>query len=157
MAGNKSTRWYAAIAALVVFVILAWLFGSVLTLTDAERTGLRVGLVVLGLVAAVALLWFLRPTEPAPIATREGSYDALLSLDAARTRASRRVFDRMPVVFVMGTTGSCKTSIVTHSELDLELLAGDAAADPPTPTTAANFWRNDRVVITEPSGALLAD
>ena len=157
MAGNKSTRWYAAIAALVVFIILAWLFGSVLTLTDAERTGLQVGLVVLGLIAAVALLWYLRPGEPAPAATREGGDDALLALDAARTRASRRTFDRMPVVFVMGTTGSCKTSIVTHGELDLELLAGDAAADPPTPTTAANFWRSDRVVITEPSGALLAD
>ena len=157
MAVNKSTRWYAAIAALVVFLILAWLFGSVLTLTDAERTGLRVGLVVLGLIAAVALLWYLRPGEPAPVATREGSDDALIALEAARTRATRRVFDRMPVVFVVGTTGSCKTSIVTHSELDLELLAGDAAAEPPAPTSAANFWRTDRVVITEPSGALLAD
>jgi type VI secretion system protein ImpL len=157
MPGNKSTRWYAAIAALVVFIILAWLFGSVLTLTDAERTGLRVGLIVLGLIAAVALLWYLRPTEPAPVATRDGRDDALLALEAARTRATRRVFDRMPIVFVVGTTGNCKTSIVTHSELDLELLAGDAAADPPPPTTAANFWRTDRVVITEPSGTLLAD
>ncbi|HEY4307359.1 MAG TPA: ImcF-related family protein [Gemmatimonadaceae bacterium] len=157
MARNRSTRWYAAIAALVIFIILAWLFGSVLTLTDAERTGLRVGLVVLGLIAAVALLWYLRPDAPEQPTHREGKDDALLALEAARTKTTRGAFDRMPIVFVVGTTGSCKTTIVTHSELDLELLSGDPVTDPPTPTTAANFWRNDRVVFTEASGALLAD
>ena len=157
MAVNKATRWYAALAALIVFILLAWLFGSVLTLTDGERTGLRVGLVVLGLIAAVSLLWYLRPGEPAPTAARGTTDDAQTALDAARTRATRRAFDRMPLVFVVVTKGCCKTSLAAHSELDLEQLSGDAASEPPTPTTAANFWRTDRVLITEPSGDLLAD
>ena len=61
MARSKSTRWYAALAVLLVFVLLAWLLGGVLTLTEGERVALRVGLVVLGLMAAGSLLWFLRP------------------------------------------------------------------------------------------------
>ena len=61
MARPTATRWYAALATLIVFVLLAWVLGAVLPLTEGERTVLRVGLLTLGLIAAAALLWFLRP------------------------------------------------------------------------------------------------
>ena len=57
MARSKSTRWYAALVVLLAFVLLAWLLGAVLTLTDGERVALRVGLVVLGI----------NPSSPEPI------------------------------------------------------------------------------------------
>ena len=69
MARNPQTRWIAAVAALVVFLLAAWLFGSALALTDGERTVLRVGLVVLGIVAAVALFWYLRPVDAPVVVT----------------------------------------------------------------------------------------
>ena len=79
MARSKSTRWYAALVVLLAFVLLAWLLGGVLTLTDGERVALRVGLVVLGLVAAGSLLWFLRPVdEPVDVAAGPGRDDALV-------------------------------------------------------------------------------
>jgi hypothetical protein len=70
MPRSPQTRWVAALVALLVFLLAAWLFGSAITsLSDGERTMLRVGLVVLGLLFAAALLWYLRPArglEPVP-------------------------------------------------------------------------------------------
>ena len=69
MARNPSTRWYSALVVLLVFVLLAWLLGAILPLTGGERVGLQVALLVLGLVAAGAVLWYLRPkTEPVTVA-----------------------------------------------------------------------------------------
>ena len=97
MARSKSTRWYAALAVLLAFVLLAWLLGGVLTLTEGERVALRVGLVVLGLVAAGSLLWFLRPVdEPIDTPAAPGRDDALAAVAAARARLPRGALDAKP-------------------------------------------------------------
>ena len=109
MARSKSTRWYAALAVLLAFILLAWLLGGVLTLTDGERVALRVGLIVLGLAAAGALLWFLRPVdEPAVVQAAPGRDEALAAVAAARARLPRGTFDAKPIVLVLGSQGSCK-------------------------------------------------
>ena len=158
MARPASTRWYAAIAALVVFLLLAWLLGEVLPLTPPERTVLRVGLVVLGLIAAVSLLWFLRPDAPGPRAATGGD-DALVAIRTARARLPRGVgsFDRRPLVLLVGTQGSCKSTVMVRSGLDAELLAGDVTNDAPASTAAINLWLARDAVFTEPGGRLLAD
>ncbi|MBV9879090.1 MAG: hypothetical protein JO180_01275, partial [Gemmatirosa sp.] len=155
MPRSSSTRWYAALAVLVVFVLLAWLLGAVLTLTDGERVVLRVALIALGLVAAGALLWFLRPRgEPIAVATGPDRDDALVAVATARARMPRGAFDARPVVLVAGSRGSCKTTVVTRAGLDAELLAGDAGE---APTDAANVWLAGNAVLAEPGGPVFAD
>ena len=103
MPRSPQTRWVAALVALVVFLLAAWLFGSALVLTDPERAVLRVGLVVLGLLLAAALLWYLRPAAagvPAP--PRRAHDDALGALAAARARLGRGAFGSRPGVLVAG-------------------------------------------------------
>ena len=161
MARSPQTRWIAAIAALLVFLLAAWLFGSVLTLTEAERTVLRVGLVVLGVLAAVALFWWLRPGD-IPMATPGAEKDdALSAIAAARARLPRGAFDAKPLVLLVGATGSTKTTILARSGMDAALLAGDApslgAGDVAPPTGAANVWLAGDAIVAEPAGPVFAD
>jgi len=161
MARSKSTRWYAALAVLLVFVLLAWLLGGVLTLTEGERVALRVGLVVLGLMAAGSLLWFLRPVdEPVDTPAAPGRDDALAAVAAARARLPRGAFAAKPVVLVLGSAGSCKTTVVTQSGTDAQLLAGDAPAasgGAPTATAGANLWIVRDAVLVEAGAPVLTD
>src|SRR4051812_15936164 len=161
MARSPQARWYAAIAVLLAFVLLAWLLGEVLTLTGGERTALRVGLVFLGLVAAASLLWYLRPGADAlPVAASDGKRDDIDTLvGAARARLPRGAFDAKPLVLVAGIEGSCKTTVVTRSGMDAQLLSGDATAghDAPAKTAAANLWVARDTVIAEAGGTVLAD
>jgi type VI secretion system protein ImpL len=161
MARSKSTRWYAALAVLLAFILLAWLLGGVLALTDGERVALRVGLVVLGLMAAGALLWFLRPVdEPIDIPAGPGRDDALAAVAAARARLPRGALDAKPIVLVLGSRGSCKTTVVVQSGTDPQLLAGDAPAgkgDAPPPTAGANLWIVRDAVLVEAGAPVLTD
>jgi type VI secretion system protein ImpL len=162
MARSPQARWYAAIAVLLVFLLLAWLLGEVLTLTGGERTVLRVGLLFLGLIAAAALLWYLRPGADAqPVRSADDKRDDLVTVvDAARARLPRGSFDAMPLVLVAGIEGSCKTTIVTRSGLDAQLLAGDAggsSGETPAKTESANLWIARENVLAEAGGSVLAD
>ncbi|MGQ0647146.1 MAG: type VI secretion protein IcmF/TssM N-terminal domain-containing protein, partial [Gemmatimonadaceae bacterium] len=162
MARSPSTRWYSALAALIVFVLLAWLLGAVLALTDGERVTLRVGLVALGLIAACLLLWYLRPQEEQPAAppSDKGGPDVLAAVTAARARLPRGVFNSRAMVLVLGPEGSCKTTLVSQSGLDPEILASDAGArgrDAPIPTGAGNFWLVKDAVLAEAGAAAFTD
>ncbi len=159
MARSSSTRWFAALAALIVFFLAAWLLGAVLPVGDGERVALRVGLVALGLIAAAALAWYLRPQDvPLPAAAQREGDDALTAIDTARARLPRGTFDAKAIVLVAGSTGSCKTTLVTRAGLDPELLAGDAPSDgPPGATADANLWLVRDAVLAEPGGAVFAD
>jgi type VI secretion system protein ImpL len=170
MPRSPQTRWVAAAAALFVFALAAWLLGAAFTLTAGERAVLRGGLVVLGVALAAALVWFLRPTAPVA-APRAAGDDALGALAAARARLGRGAFAVRPVVLVVGTAGSCKTTVVTRAGLDPVLLAGDAPATAPgaapPPTAAANVWlagadasggtSGGGAVLAEAGGAVFAD
>src|SRR5687768_17949514 len=161
MARSKSTRWYAVLAVLLAFVLLAWLLGGVLPLTDGERVALRVGLLVLGLIAAASLLWFLRPIdEPVAGPAKSGRDDALAAVSAARARLPRGAFDAKPIVLVLGSQGSCKTTVITNCGMDPQLLAGDATAakgEAPPSTSAANIWLVRDAVLVEVGAPVLTD
>ena len=160
MARNPSTRWYSALAVLLIFVLLAWLLGAVLTLTGGEKVALQVGLVTLGLIAAGALLWYLRPRDE-PVADPTDKRDADVSslVAAARARLPRGVFDAKPLVLVLGPEGSCKSTAVLRSGTDPELLSGDAPAgtDMPRKTALANLWLVKDAVLAEAGGPVFAD
>jgi type VI secretion system protein ImpL len=78
-------------------------------------------------------------------------------LSAARLAEGARIAN-LPVILLMGQPGSTKTSVVIHSGLDPELLAGQVYQNADVvPTRAANLWFSRHTVFAEAGGALLAD
>src|SRR5690606_9090242 len=73
--------------------------------------------------------------------------------------AKRRAkLGKLPVVLILGPSGSTKTTIVARSGLDPELLAGQVQrGDAVAPTEALNVWFAEGVVLLEAGGRMLAD
>ncbi len=153
---KPATRWIAAGVVLLLFVAAAWLLGNLLTLSTTEQWILRIGLVLLGVAAAAMLWWYLRPREaPDPNIDTSGD-DAVQTIAEARKRLARGAFDQRPLVLLLGSSSSCKTTVVTRSGLDPELLAGEATgAD--APTAAVNVWAVRAAILAEAGGGLLTD
>lgn len=149
-------RFLAAGAALVLFLVAAWISSATMTLTPTERWVLRIVLAVLGLAAAGLILWFMRPKATDDSAVDTSGDDALATISAARKRLPRGTFDQRPLVLLLGSTGSCKTTVVTRSGLDPELLAGEATGDDAA-TQAVNLWAVRDAILAEAGGPLLTD
>lgn len=78
-------------------------------------------------------------------------------LAGAKLEQGTRVAN-LPVYFVLGESGSAKTSVVLHSGLDPELLAGQVYQNGNVASTpAANFWFARRTVFVDAGGKLPAD
>ncbi|HUI53507.1 MAG TPA: ImcF-related family protein [Bryobacteraceae bacterium] len=78
-------------------------------------------------------------------------------LSAAKLEQGGRL-GSMPVYVLMGDSGSTKTSVMLHSGLDAELVAGQVYQDGNVvPTRVANFWFSRRSIFAEAGGAMLAD
>lgn len=156
-AQKPSTRWLIAGGVLLLFIIVLVLLDRSLTLDSAAQWTMRIGLIVLGLIAAGAVLWYLRPEEDVPMDTGD---DVLLAIHGASTRLPRGTFLHRPMVLVVGPQGGAKTSLVARSGGAPELLAGLAPTTPneaPQPTKTVNVWVMQQAVITELGGTLLAD
>ena len=161
---SKRTKiWLLTLVALVVWAVLAWFLGRSLGGAHA-RWLLTGGLWTLGLVAAVAVLWYLWPDAgPAQQAPGRSRDDLDTLLDAAREKlraapaGTRRALADTATVIVFGPEGSAKTTAVMQSGLEPELLAGAVTADgvvAPTPTLNAWFARD--TVFVEAGPAVLA-
>jgi type VI secretion system protein ImpL len=154
---KPSMRWIIAGAVLLFFIILMVVLDRVLTLDTTAEWVMRVGLIVLGLVAAGAVLWYLRPEEDVPMDTGD---DVLLAIHGASTRLPRGTFLQRAMVLVVGPQGSAKTSLVAHSGGAPELIAGLApttSSEAPQPTKTVNVWVMQQSIITELGGTLLGD
>jgi len=154
---KPSTRWIIAAGVLLVFLIVAVVLDRTLTLDSTAQWVLRIGLIVLGMVAAGAVLWYLRPEEDVPMDTGD---DVLLAIHGASTRLPRGTFLHRPMVLIIGPQGGAKTSLVARSGGAPELLAGLAPTTPneaPQPTKTVNVWVMQQSVITELGGTLLGD
>jgi type VI secretion system protein ImpL len=83
--------------------------------------------------------------------------EAETRLSAAKLEAGAKV-GNLPVFLVLGEPGSTKTSIVLHSGLDPELLAGQVMVNNDVvPTRSANLWFSRRTLFVEAGGTLPAD
>src|SRR5690606_14451145 len=115
--------------------------------------------------AAVILLLFLRARAAAsPVdddAEAGDDIDHAFSSAEARLGAGSakdRKLGRLPPFLVLGPTGSTKRSVISHSGLDAELLAGEVfRADAVVPTQAVNLWYGQGTVIVDAGGRLLED
>lgn len=155
---KNTTRWLLAVGALLLFVLLIVVLEKTMTLDATAVWVVRIGFLLLGLVAAGAVLWFLRPQEAEPVL--DPGDDVLLTVGAARARLPRGAFSTRAMVLVLGPQGSAKSTVVARSGGDPELLAGDVPAgvnDVPPSTKTANVWAMQQGVVTELASSLLTD
>ncbi len=151
-------RWLIAAAVLLLFLVAMLVLDRTLVLDDVTRWGMRIGFVLLGLIAAGAIVWYLRPQDEEP-AIDPGD-DVLMVIGGARAKLPRRSFANRPVVLVIGPEGGTKTTLVARSGSDPELLAGDAVmkqGEAPASTTTANVWAIQQSILVELAGSLLSD
>lgn len=162
--------YWATGAILLPYLVLAWFVGIWLHLRGANLWILRGGLAFLGFLAAAAFFWFYRKAQTAsedPAEAQSGASEAPdvdnLVHDAARklrssSLGSRARLGKLPLVFLLGDSGSAKTHTILNSGLDPELLAGHVYQDNqilPTPT--ANFWYTRQAVFADLAGGVLSD
>ena len=78
-------------------------------------------------------------------------------LAAGKLQAGARVAG-LPVIVLMGDAGTTKTSVMLHSGMEAELLAGQVYQDNNViPTRAANLWFARGTVFVEAGGRLVAE
>jgi len=84
-------------------------------------------------------------------------HEAENKLTAAKLEQGARI-GMLPVFVLLGDQGCAKTSVMIHSGLDPELLAGQVYQQGNVASTrTANLWYSRRSIFIEAAGALLAD
>jgi type VI secretion system protein ImpL len=158
-----SPRVARALAVLVLWLTLAWFLGTWLHLHGSNLWILRAGLALVGLAGFAGYLLLGPRAGSAPVGGVQGNeVDLLLREADARLQASSlgrtaRVAG-LPAIFLLGESGTAKTSTVLHSGLEPELLAGQAYyGDAIAPTRALNLWFARQWLLVDPAGGLLSD
>ena len=162
---NKSWSWLAAIGVLAVFLAAGFGLTSVIGLVAKKALIFRLVFVLLGVAAAIlTLILLLRRAASRPQAPADGTDDINLAFVGAQARlrasgsAPESRIGRLPLILVMGPQGSTKSSIVTHSGVDAELLHGEVfRGDTVIPTDPVNVWYTQGTVVVEAGGRLLDD
>ncbi|HEX9106883.1 MAG TPA: ImcF-related family protein, partial [Longimicrobiales bacterium] len=146
--------WLATGGTLLLFVLIAAL-AAVLLHPHGRDWILLAGVLLLGIAAAVLVYYFLsaRVPETESSAAPDDPVDAAAA--AARARlAAVGAPGRLPGVLILGPPGSAKSTVVTESGLNPELVAGEAPRGVPTPSTT-NVWYAQGTVLVEAGGVLL--
>ncbi|MGH9455585.1 MAG: type VI secretion protein IcmF/TssM N-terminal domain-containing protein, partial [Terriglobia bacterium] len=189
-----------AVAAAIVFLLLAWFIPVALHMQGTNLWILRIGLLVLGAIVCVALvLWAgskeadLKSAEaggkalqgaahlkvppipaagglkapslaPLKLPASQGSdeIDVLAREAETRLQASQlgrnATLRKLPLILVVGPGGAGKTSAITDSGLDPELLAGEVVkAGSLVSTRSANFWYARQMLFVEAGGPIAAE
>jgi type VI secretion system protein ImpL len=154
--------------ALIVWLILSWFIPSWLNLQGNALWGLRIFLALIGVAAFITVVWWFRVQEKERAAgAAQGSggaseIDILIREAHSRLQASQlgrtARIGNLPAILVVGESGSAKTSVVLHSGLEPELLAGLTGQERiPVPTRAANLWFARHFILAEAGGPLLSE
>jgi type VI secretion system protein ImpL len=151
---------------LLVYLVLVWFVGTWLHLLGTSLWFLRGALAVLGLIAAGVFLWFHHKSKKdseggADAQAETGDIDTIVHTAIRRLKASTlgrgASLGNLPLVFLLGDSGSTKTTTIIHSALDPELLAGQVYQDNQIlPTQAANIWYTRQAIFVDPAGSLMA-
>jgi len=159
---NRS--FWIAFALLLVWLVVGWFLPGWLKIQPPAIWYLRAGLWVLGIAGFVGYL-LLRPKEDA--APLEGAAASVTAeIDYNFAEASKRIqaatgnkqINSLPAIFMLGDSGSAKTSIVMQSGVEPELVAGQAMQDnAPVPTRSVNLWYSRNTLFIDPAGSVVAD
>ncbi len=156
--------FWIALAAMIAWLLLGWFLGTWLGIKPPVLWYLRGGLMLLGVIGFVGYL-MLRPqgqaaptSEAASVAAREIDVNFNEASRRIQTATGNKVLNSLPAVFVLGDLASAKTSILTQSAMEAELLAGQALqANVVTPTASVNLWFAQNTLFIDPSGNVVAD
>src|SRR5271166_6422414 len=154
---------------LLAYLVLAWFLASWLHLQGSDLWILRSGLALIGVAGAGIFLWFHRKSRNAQAgagsepADSSGTADIDLLVHEALRRLKSSTLGRgatlrnLPLVFMVGDSGSTKTTTILHSALDPELLAGHVYQDNNVlPTRVLNIWYTRQAIFVDAAGDLLA-
>src|ERR1035441_8712563 len=157
---------------LVVFLGVSWVVTGLLHLSGATEMVVRTLLTGLVFAGFGLLYWHRsrRENQPATDAERAqedvaasereiGSFvrDAEIRL-ASSNLGKEAKLSQLPVFFLIGETGSAKTSVFVHSGVEPDLLAGQVYQDSAiVATRPVNIWLAQRSVFVEAGGQLLGE
>ena len=155
---------YVAAAVAVVLSLLFTYLTRFLGLQGSALLIARIVLVLLGLAIAGAIVWYAQKRKKEAAgdggeAADTASVDAVLREADKRLSASpqtgvKRLRD-LPLLYILGERSSSKTTVVTKSGLEPELLAGEVYREKSmVPTGVANVWYSSRTALLEVGDAL---
>ena len=159
-------------SALSVYLLLMWIFGSVLKLRGPDLWVFRAVGALIGFLVAGLYIWYrlksglsgirLGRSRGAEAGGEADEADLVIRDAEARLAASRlgpgARLSQLPVVFVVGPPGSAKTTAMVQSGLEPELLAGQVYQENAiAPTRSVNLWFARQTVFVEVAGRLLAE
>ncbi|MCZ2154979.1 MAG: hypothetical protein LC114_13940, partial [Bryobacterales bacterium] len=162
--------WFYIIlgSSLLIWLILSWFVPAWVGLVDTGLWVLRLGLMLLGVLGGVlALLLYLKKQKEKRAADQAAAAefvgDELIGVvKQAETRLANSQFARgqklseLPLYFVIGDPGSTKTSMMVHSGLEPELLAGQVYQETAIVSTrTANIWFARGSIFAEVAGRIL--
>ena len=151
---------------LLGYIVLAWFVGTWLHLHGVQLWVLRVLLWLIGFIGAGAFIWFHRKNSGGHAISPDAGgamgpeidqrvHEALERLRAiVRSRSAN--FGDQTLVLVLGPAGASKTSVVTKSGIDADLLSGLVEQDGSVvPTRSANLFYTRHAVFVDAGGSLL--
>ncbi|MFB3815811.1 MAG: ImcF-related family protein [Terriglobales bacterium] len=154
--------WVAV--ALVLYLVLAWFTGTWLHLTGSSLWTLRGLLALVGLAAAGLFVWWYRKVArkggalAAQAESGTDEMDVLIRDALNRLRSSKQGVNlkQLPTIYVLGPGGTTKTTTITNSGLEPELLAGQVYQDSNiVPTRSVNLWYTRQALFVEAAGGLM--
>jgi type VI secretion system protein ImpL len=164
---NTLKYWLAALG-LIAWLVLSWFVPSWLHLQGNHLWILRIVLAVIGVAAFITLVWWFRAQDKERAAETAQGASGIAEIDVLMREAESRLqasslgrharLGNLPALFLLGESGSAKTSVVQHSGLEAELLAGHTGQEKvPVPTRAVNLWFARPFILAEAGGPVLSE
>lgn len=158
------TAYLLPAAFFLLSIALSVVAGSVFHLSGTPLLLLRIALVLVGAIAAALTYWFWRrqstPSTDTAVSPREDSElqtflrSASQRLQTAQRRGANSIAS-LPLLYVLGEPNSGKTTAISKSGMDPELLAGQVYQDNSVIATRQfNVWYADGAVFLD-AGELL--
>jgi type VI secretion system protein ImpL len=149
-----------AVVVLLVAALLAFGLAALLHLQGGMYLGFVIVLLVLGIAAAIVIIvMHLRAKKEKQQQGEDPGTAATAELDLMLNDANRKLrtaqqgakaLDSLPLLYILGETGSAKTTTVLKSGLDPELLAGTATLEADqVPTGVLNLWFTKAAALLE--------
>jgi type VI secretion system protein ImpL len=148
---------------LALFMGLGALLATTLGLQGWGYRLFWMGFAFLGLIVSGMVFWLMSRLRSGRGPSRESpkseDLDARLTAIRKRLSAARRPhMDKLPLVLLLGPSGSAKSTSVMGSDLSAEQLSGDTPRDGTfPPTQSVNAWYSDGTVLVEAGADLAQD
>jgi len=164
---NTLKYWLAALG-LIIWLVLSWFVPTWIHLAGNKLWILRIVLALIGVAAFITIVWWFRMRDKERAAETAQGASGLAEIDTLMREAESRLqasslgrhakLGNLPAIFLLGESGSAKTSVVQHSGLEPELLAGHTGQEKvPLQTRAANLWFARQFILAEAGGPLVSE